>query len=125
METTGRERTKPKERPRSRARSGTNGAEVTTPHQRLVRARERLGFKGPTDAARRFHWNVNTYRSHENGARELSKKAAAQYGKAFKVPPGWLLYGEGPEPFGAGNLPAGVPLVGYLGPGGEAHFFDQ
>lgn len=65
------------------------------PDQRLVWAREQAKFETATDAARRFHWNENTYRSHENGQRGLSKKAAAKYAKAFKVPVGWLLYGEG------------------------------
>lgn len=58
-------------------------------------ARERAKFADATLAARRHHWNENTYRSHENGNRPLSRAAAVRYGKAFKVPAGWLLYNEG------------------------------
>lgn len=65
------------------------------PEERLQWARKRAGFETATDAARRFHWNENTYRSHENGARGINKKAAAKYARAFKVPVEWLLYGEG------------------------------
>jgi DNA-binding XRE family transcriptional regulator len=65
------------------------------PDERLVWARERAGYKTATDAARRFHWNENTYRSHENGQRGISKKAAAKYARAFKMPVEWLLFGEG------------------------------
>jgi hypothetical protein len=67
------------------------------PDERLRWARQRAGFSDATAAARRFHWNENTYRSHENSTRAISKKAAAKYAKAFKIPagPGWLLYGEG------------------------------
>lgn len=65
------------------------------PDERLVWARTRAKFATASDAARRFGWNENTYRSHENGQRGISKKAAAQYAKAFKVPVEWLLYGQG------------------------------
>lgn len=73
-----------------------------------------------TDAARRHHWNENTYRSHENGTRPLSKSAAANYAKAFKVAAGWLLYGEG-DP----GLPIRAPLLGYVGAGSQAYFFNE
>lgn len=63
--------------------------------ERLQWARERAGFKTATEAAHRFNWNENTYRSHENGVRGISKVAARKYARAFKVPTGWLLYGEG------------------------------
>jgi transcriptional regulator with XRE-family HTH domain len=65
------------------------------PFQRLAWAREQAKFATPTDAARRFGWNENTYRSHENGNRDLSRKAAEKYADAFKVPVGWLLFKEG------------------------------
>lgn len=64
------------------------------PYERLQWARERAGCDSPTEAARRKGWNENTYRSHENGQRGLSKKAAAKYAKAYKIPVDWLLYGE-------------------------------
>ena len=49
-------------------------------------------------AAKAFGWNVNTYRSHENGTRGLSKKAARSYSRAFQIPVSWLMYAEGRGP---------------------------
>jgi DNA-binding XRE family transcriptional regulator len=65
------------------------------PEDRLKWAREQAGFKTATDAAHRYNWNENTYRSHENGTRGISKRAAAKYAKVFKIPVEWLLYGQG------------------------------
>lgn len=67
------------------------------PDQRLRWARQRAGYESATAAARRFHWKESTYLSHENGTRDLSRKAAVKYAKAFKISAGagWLLYGEG------------------------------
>lgn len=72
-----------------------NPPRLDEPHERLRWAREHAGYEGPTAAARKFHWNENTYRSNENGQRPFGKKAAAKYATAFKVPVAWLLYGEG------------------------------
>jgi len=85
------------------------------PHERLGWARKRRGFASATEAARRHHWNENTYRSHENGMRALSRWAATKYAKAFRVPSGWLLYGEG-QP---GKLPKSTQAVGYVGAGAQ------
>lgn len=60
---------------------------------RLKQARINRGFDRPTDAAEAFGWNVNTYRSHENGNRSISKKAAIRYSKALNVSVDWLLTG--------------------------------
>lgn len=73
----------------------TKAPRLDEPDERLRWARERAGFKKATDAARRFGWNENTYRSHDNGTRDISRKAAARYARAYKVPIGWLLTGEG------------------------------
>lgn len=70
-------------------------AMLDTPAGRLQWARRRAGYKRPADAAKAFGWNENTYKSHENGARGLRPKPAARYGRAFHVPAGWLLTGEG------------------------------
>lgn len=90
------------------------------PRDRLKWARLQRGFKTATDAAKRFSWNENTYRSHENGVRPISKKAAANYARAFRVPVGWLLYGEG--------SPSGRPaqkVLGIVGAGGQVIPFDD
>lgn len=64
-------------------------------YQRLQTARIYAGFSKPTDAARYFGWNENTYRSHDNGARGLTAEAAEIYAKAYGVRAEWLLYGRG------------------------------
>lgn len=87
---------------------------VQEPKDRLKWARQQRGFETATDAARRYGWSEDTYRSHENGMRGISKKAAANYARAFRVPVGWLLYAEG--------SPSGRPaqkVLGIVGAGGE------
>lgn len=66
------------------------------PKDRLRQAREEFGLSSPAEAARAFprDINQNTLTSHENGNREISKKAAAKYAKLFKTDAGWLLYGK-------------------------------
>lgn len=69
-----------------------------TPANRLRRARETAKggmFKYAVDAARFFHWDDNTYKSHENGIRNFPPDKAVQYARAFNVTAGWLLFGEG------------------------------
>lgn len=68
------------------------------PYGRLREARIRAGFASPAEAASRFVWNPNTYKSHENGFRGIGIKAAERYGKAFHVSAGWILTGEGSPP---------------------------
>ncbi|MBP2309412.1 hypothetical protein GBZ48_21485 [Azospirillum melinis] len=67
------------------------------PYERLQWARANAGFGTPRDAAERFGWNYNTYKSHENGARGLKQKSAERYAHAFKISLSWLLTGEGSE----------------------------
>ena len=68
------------------------------PFERLREARRAAGFSGPTDAARRFHWKIETYKKHESGGRGITPRVAAIYGKAYRVNPSWILYGDGPAP---------------------------
>lgn len=68
---------------------------MNTISERLSWARAQAGFKSATDAARHYGWNENTYRSHENGAREPKREVAQQYAKAFKVSFDWLFLGTG------------------------------
>lgn len=53
------------------------------PNIRLQNLRKRKGFKSAADAARAFGWRESTYRSHENGTRDLSRNAARKYAAAF------------------------------------------
>lgn len=88
-------------------------------HERLRMARERAGYEDAAAAARRFGWSEPTYRSHENGSRNFTKRGAVTYGRAFRVSPEWLLLGIGED----GRKP--VPLVGYVGAGAEVFPIDD
>jgi SOS-response transcriptional repressor LexA len=65
------------------------------PYERLRQIRRIRGFEKQAEAPEAFGWSKNTYKSHENGTRPLSAKAAKRYAAAFRVPVGWLLSGEG------------------------------
>ena len=65
-------------------------------HDRLRQARIAAGFERATDAAERFGWNANTYKSNENGAAPFSFKKAKDYAKAFGVRAEWLYDAAGP-----------------------------
>lgn len=80
-------------------------------HLRLQRAREASGFSNATDAARSHGWNLNTYRAHEAGTRNLKHDVAAQYAKAFGVSLAWLLTGDDI----ATNIGTIVPHLGVVG----------
>lgn len=63
------------------------------PKDRLKYARSKAGFENPTAASKAFReLNVNTLISHENGNRDISRKAAERYAKAFGVEAGWILF---------------------------------
>lgn len=91
------------------------------PRHRLMQARKAAGFATPSEAARAHKRtiNQNTLISHENGNREISRKAAAKYGDAFGVDPGWILFGDA----GAGAtsepsfITADVPLISWVSAG--------
>lgn len=68
---------------------------MDSPADRLRRLRLGLGFTTAADVCARFGWPVGTYRSHENGHRELSRKAAETYAKGYRTTAGYLLFGEG------------------------------
>lgn len=70
---------------------------MTEPFERLRELRIKAGFATAVEVAERFGWNVNTYRSHENGIRALTLRAAEKYAAGFKVSATWLLTGEGDQ----------------------------
>lgn len=72
--------------------------QTDTPADRLRRARYSAGFDGPTEAAGRFGWNRNTYKSHENAARGINRKNASKYAAAYGTTAAWILFGEGEPP---------------------------
>lgn len=76
------------------------------PFERLQYARRKADYANATAAAVAFGWNVNTYRSHENGGRGFNPSRAARYAKAFHTSASWLLTGEGAGPQ---NATVGLP----------------
>jgi SOS-response transcriptional repressor LexA len=54
------------------------------------------GYETSAAAAERFGWNVNTYKSNENGSAPYSFKKAKEYAKAFGVRAEWLYDANGP-----------------------------
>lgn len=79
------------------------------PADRLRQARKEAGLAGPSEAVERFHWNVNTYKSNENGNAPFSFNKAKAYAKAYGVRPEWLYDGLGPM---RGST---VPVIGSVG----------
>lgn len=81
-------------------------------HDRLRRARIAAGFERTTDAAARFGWNENTYKSNENGNAPFSFKKAKEYAEAFGVRAEWL-YDAAGAMNDSGDLY--VPVIGRVG----------
>lgn len=94
------------------------------PSDRLQKARREAGYETAVDAARAFGWGQSTYISHENGTRGLKPDKAAQYAKAFRVQPEWILYGHTKKAAHERGKRT-VPLVGYVGAGAAAYFFGD
>lgn len=88
---------------------------MTTPAERLRQLRELKGFTTAVAAAQAYGWNKYTYAQHENGTREISRKAAHRYGLAYRKPGGWILYGDKAP---AEPLPR-VKFEGIIGAGQE------
>jgi transcriptional regulator with XRE-family HTH domain len=86
-------------------------------NDRLRRARIDAGFKGPVEAARRFGWSVDTYKSNENGNAPFSMKKARDYASAFGVEAQWLYDGSGPM------RPQLVQVIGKVGADPEGRVF--
>jgi phage repressor protein C with HTH and peptisase S24 domain len=96
---------------------------MDTPADRLKQARAVAGFRTATDAALRFGWNVNTYKSHENGQRNLRVDRVEQYASAFGVSPAWLQFGGSLTGQGDGeavvqNVPGAAPAPSASSPSG-------
>lgn len=87
-------------------------------HDRLKKARAQAGYDTAAAAAKVFDWNLNTYRSNENGNAPFGRDAAIRYANAFQVRVDWLLQGRGPMKAGARHK---VRLMGYVGAGALVH----
>ena len=78
-------------------------------HDRLRQARIAAGFERASDAAARFGWNENTYKSNENGNAPFSFRKAKDYAEAFGVRAEWLYDDTGPV------RPGSEPMVRIIG----------
>jgi hypothetical protein len=78
-------------------------------HDRLRQARIAAGFERASDAAARFGWNENTYKSNENGNAPFSFRKAKDYAEAFCVRAEWLYDETGPV------RPGGEAMVRIIG----------
>src|SRR5687767_5816703 len=67
---------------------------------RLRQAMQLRGIGSAAELARLTNQNEVTVRSHVNGTRDVSKRAAEAYSRALNIDPAWLLYGHGPAPDG-------------------------
>src|SRR5436190_21053424 len=111
-------------------------AMARTRGQRLRIAREAL-FRSAREAARTMGIAVSTYGAHERaespGGRDYGPDEAKRYARRFRVTPEWLLTGRGrgpgEEPPFEAELPdlsalPKTPVVGYVGAGAAAHFYE-
>jgi hypothetical protein len=81
-------------------------------HDRLRQARLAAGFDRASDAAARFGWNENTYKSNENGNAPFSFRKAKDYAEAFGVRAEWLYDATGPVQAEAEPM---VRIIGRVG----------
>lgn len=83
--------------------------------KRLRQAREQLGYRYRTEAARAFpNVEVETLRSHETGRRGIELEAAKVYAAAFRINLQWLMHGT-PEEKGVAVIKSShyrlVPII--------------
>jgi phage repressor protein C with HTH and peptisase S24 domain len=72
---------------------------------RLRHAMQLRGIASAAELARLTNQNEVTVRSHVNGTRDVSKRAAEAYSRALDLDPAWLIYGHGPAPASRGASP--------------------
>lgn len=68
---------------------------------RLRHAMQLRGIASGAELARLTRQNEVTVRSHVNGTRDVSKRAAEAYSRALGIDPAWLIYGHGNAPTSA------------------------
>jgi transcriptional regulator with XRE-family HTH domain len=83
---------------------------MSTPSDRLRRARKDAGFRTATDFAEALGISKNTYLQHENGTRAFDAAAASQYARKARTTPEHLLYDR--KPVARDDM---REIVGYAG----------
>ncbi len=84
---------------------------------RLRHAMQLRGVASGAELARLTHQNEVTVRSHVNGTRDVSKRAAEAYSRALGIDAAWLIYGHGNAPSSSRSSapPAADDLTPYAG----------
>jgi hypothetical protein len=75
-----------------------NRAERQEQAERLREARIKAGFKSVRAGAEAARVDLNAYKQHEAGRNGFNTSHARIYGRAFKVSPIWLVFGDGERP---------------------------
>lgn len=75
---------------------------------RLHHAMQLRGIGSGAELARLTNQNEVTVRSHVNGTRDVSKRAAEAYSRVLGIDPAWLLYGHGSVPTSGGTEQGGL-----------------
>lgn len=84
-----------------------------TPAERLKQLRIKKGYETAKEAARAFGWSEVTYRSHENGIRNMPYAVVKRYALAYGVTPQHIL---GDTSSAAnGNEGSGLQIVNQVG----------
>ena len=81
------------------------------PHDRLRELREKRGFETAKEAAEAFGWNVPTYRSHENGQRNIPVHQARKYAVAYHSSAAYILGMAQQSPAAASPVAGGGPVL--------------
>lgn len=106
-----------------------DGTAKGTPGQRLKQARQNAGFTTQREAAERLGFHKQNLSDHEADRRSISRENAEAYGKAFRVKPGWILFGDGEVSASSAVHPVAglrdVPLVGEVRAGAWAEVMEE
>jgi phage repressor protein C with HTH and peptisase S24 domain len=90
----------------------TTSADQTSSH-RLRQAMQLRGIGSGAELARLTNQNEVTVRSHVNGTRDVSKRAAETYSRALGIDAAWLIYGHGVPTSARGGTAASELSASY------------
>lgn len=96
------------------------GPDGLTAGDRLQALRIAAGYTSATAMAKKLGIAKVTYQHHENGARDISRRAISMYSQFFQVPPGYIMYGDEPPRRRRGAKPQSmVRVAGRIGRRGK------
>lgn len=93
---------------------------MSNPAMRLRSARQEAGYSTATEAALALGMSRDTYLQHENGQRDYGDERTQAYAAVYGVTPQWLRFGDASE-----SGVAQVKVVGWVGAGDAAHYYDS